>query len=569
VTALGVEAPRPRHGLVGLVDQPTFDTKSLPPMPAKVKDFTVLSLDPKQLYDQVVALVKTVSPGSEGQIDAVVGAVRDVTGQRLREDLLGHLGPKMALYLIPDTTISPTNPYSGMLIPVVQFPKFTLLAEVDDAQAFGNVLDQLAAKANEALKQVVPPGQGGDDGETVRFRPVSGGAKGYVLEVPTWVLPLPTGLRPTIMVGKKYVALTVSPEVARQALAAESNPEARWKPSADVARALDQAPGKLVAFNIADPRDTIFPELLSNLPPIAQIAGSSMTGQPFRPPFGNPGAAQGGGFRLHFDPDKVPAPDELRKRLFPGWGALTVDDRGFRLVTREAFPSLNPSSAAPMASPVTVALLLPAVQSAREAARRAQCTNNLKQIALAFHNYHSANNKFPPAAIADKDDKPLLSWRVAILPYIEQQALYEQFHLDEPWDSPHNKALISMMPPTYACPTAKLQPGKTTYRVFKGKGAGFEGKDGLGLAEFTDGTSNTLLVVEAPEAVDWTKPDDLKFDPDPEKALPNLKSKVHPGGFNAAFCDGSVRFIKDSIDKMVLRALITRNGGEVINANDF
>src|ERR1700731_3796855 len=102
---------------------------------------------------------------------------------------------------------------------------------------------------------------------------------------------------------------------------------------------------------------------------------------------------------------------------------------------------------------VLIALLLPAVQSAREAARRAQCTNNLKQIGLAFHNYHSANNAFPRAAITDKQGKPVLSWRVAILPYIEQQELYKKFKRDEPWDSPHNKALLKEVPTTYVCPS--------------------------------------------------------------------------------------------------------------------
>src|SRR6202789_1676353 len=108
---------------------------------------------------------------------------------------------------------------------------------------------------------------------------------------------------------------------------------------------------------------------------------------------------------------------------------------------------------------VLIALLLPAVQAAREAARRAQCVNNLKQIGLAMHNYHSANDAFPMPAITDKDGKPLLSRRVAILPYIEKQELYNKFKLEEPWDSPHNKALLKEMPTTYLCPSQhKVEP---------------------------------------------------------------------------------------------------------------
>src|ERR1700676_3675353 len=102
---------------------------------------------------------------------------------------------------------------------------------------------------------------------------------------------------------------------------------------------------------------------------------------------------------------------------------------------------------------VLIALLLPAVQAAREAARRAQCVNNLKQIGLAMHNYHSTYDCFPPAVTADDQGRPLLSWRVLILPYLEEAPLYAQFHLDEPWDSPHNLPLASKMPRVYTCPS--------------------------------------------------------------------------------------------------------------------
>ena len=112
----------------------------------------------------------------------------------------------------------------------------------------------------------------------------------------------------------------------------------------------------------------------------------------------------------------------------------------------------------------TIALFLPAVRSAREAARRAQCTNNLKQIGLALFNYEDIQGRLPAAAIADKDGRPLLSWRVAILPYLECSSLYSKFHLDEPWDSPSNLALLESMPLVYACPSDKARkPGMTGY----------------------------------------------------------------------------------------------------------
>jgi hypothetical protein len=206
---------------------------------------------------------------------------------------------------------------------------------------------------------------------------------------------------------------------------------------------------------------------------------------------------------------------------------------------------------------------------ARGAASEVSSANNIKQMTLAMHNYHDTMGKLPAAAIVDKDDKPLLSWRVAILPYVEQTQLYDKFHLDEPWDSEHNKKLIENMPKIYEMPAADgkapEKPNTTHYRVFHGKGAAFEGTTGNNLAAFTDGTSNTILIVEAEDAVPWTKPDELPFDP--KKDLPKLGLKGAEK-FYAGFADGSVHRLGKKIDKDVLKALITRNGGENVTIPD-
>jgi len=220
----------------------------------------------------------------------------------------------------------------------------------------------------------------------------------------------------------------------------------------------------------------------------------------------------------------------------------------------------------------TAQLVAMPIRQAREAARRSQCTNNLKQIALAMHNYHATYNSFPAAYTTSKDGKPLLSWRVAILPFLDQmKALYDEFHLDEPWNSPHNKALISRMPPAYNCPSgsqALAREGKTCYLVPRGPATIFPGAKAVKIQEITDGTSNTMLVVDASDALAtfWTKPDDWEAGPD-------IKSQGifghHPRGTNIGFGDGSVRFLKDSISAKLLHALTTRNGNEVISADDL
>jgi len=216
-------------------------------------------------------------------------------------------------------------------------------------------------------------------------------------------------------------------------------------------------------------------------------------------------------------------------------------------------------------SGVMVALLLPAVQAAREAARRVQGMNSLKSIALAMYNCHDATGRFPAAASFDADGKPLLSWRVHILPYIEEEALYKEFHLDEPWDSEHNRKLIPRMPRTYASANnPEAAKGMTNYVVLVGEDTVFGSRTGTRFRDITDGTSNTLMTAEVAnsKAVVWTKPDDLQVDP--SKPLDGLTG-LRPGGFNAGMCDGSVRFIAATIDLDLLRALLTKSGGEVVS----
>jgi hypothetical protein len=213
------------------------------------------------------------------------------------------------------------------------------------------------------------------------------------------------------------------------------------------------------------------------------------------------------------------------------------------------------------------AVLVPVLQKIRASAARAQSSNNLKQIGLAMHNYADTNQRMPPHATYDTNGKPLLSWRVLILPYLAQEDLYKEFHLNEPWDSEHNKKLLAKMPKTYASPQDEksIKEHLTHYQGFVGKGAFFEGKQGLLFpAEFPDGTSNTFMIVEATKAVPWTKPEDLLYDP--AKPLPKLGL---PGadGFLAAICDGSVRFCSHKTAEKTLRLVIERNDGMPIPAD--
>ncbi|MBN9120419.1 MAG: DUF1559 domain-containing protein [Planctomycetes bacterium] len=200
----------------------------------------------------------------------------------------------------------------------------------------------------------------------------------------------------------------------------------------------------------------------------------------------------------------------------------------------------------------------------RTAAMRQLAEGDLRQIGMALHNYHDAMQSLP-TAIADKNGKQLLSWRVAILPYIEQDALYRQFKLDEPWDGPNNKALISKMPKVFAPPRTDTY-GYTFYRGFSGPGAWLPPQTGprprgIRLTDITDGTSNTILVAEAAEAVVWTKPEEMEFAPN---KVPPIGG-VFGSGTNVLLADGSVRFLPKGFDPQKLALLIQIADGQVVN----
>ncbi len=195
-------------------------------------------------------------------------------------------------------------------------------------------------------------------------------------------------------------------------------------------------------------------------------------------------------------------------------------------------------------------------------AGRAMSVNNLKQIGLAFLNHEAVYQAFPAQAIYSKDGTtPLLSWRVAILPFIDQQELYKQFKLDESWDSPHNKKLIPKMPRNYVAGGAsKAKEGETHYQVFTGPDTAFEGAKAMGIAGITDGTSNTILAVEAKDAVVWTRPADLTL-PKDKTMLPAL-GELFEKGFNVLFFDGSVRFVSRTVEPAAFRAQVTPKAGD-------
>lgn len=211
-----------------------------------------------------------------------------------------------------------------------------------------------------------------------------------------------------------------------------------------------------------------------------------------------------------------------------------------------------------------IGLLAPALGGARQSAQRSQHTNNFKQIMLAMHNYHDVNKHFPPAVVIDPASGAERSWRIELLPYLDQAALYDRYRKDQPWDSEANKAVLAMMPGVFRHPT--MAEGTTNTSIFAAVGNGLvfekDNHKGTGFQEITDGTSNTIAIVEANREIPWTKPQDIEFDLSQDK-MPELG--IVPEGWIVGICDGSVRFVSKSIDLATWKKLLTRAGGEVID----
>jgi hypothetical protein len=217
-----------------------------------------------------------------------------------------------------------------------------------------------------------------------------------------------------------------------------------------------------------------------------------------------------------------------------------------------------------------ISLLLPAVQTRPRGSRRSECGNNLRQIVIALQNYHDVYGSFPPAYVADKSGRPMHSWRVLVLPFLEQKPLYDQYRFDEPWDGPNNAKLASQFVRIYGCPSDPHAQSDThtSYVAVVGPGTAWPGEKAIQLGDIKDGTSSTLLVVEVHNAgIHWMEPRDLHLGQMPLAINPPRGqgiSSEHPSGVQAAFADGRVQFLLNTTPPDTLRGLLTIDGGETV-----
>jgi len=507
--------------LLAFLGSQPMEARDLAPIPRDATLAAAARIDPDQIWQTIVSTMAKADPRGAESFLREIGQAEQHLGLKLREDLLQPLGGVWCIY---------NSPGEGGLV----VTGLTAVGQLKDAKRAAATNQKLVSVLKAALEEV--PSRRRGEPSIRQFK--CAGQDVYMLDLPGKV-----PVAPSWCVTDKEMIVALFPQNVKayllrgpefQSLAAEP----------EVAEMLKSEPGPVAVTY------TNTPDLFRLVYPVVQIAARFMTAQMQREGVDVPLAV-------------LPSAPSVGKHLRPGVTAVRRTKDGLETTARHSLPGQDIGASAP----VMAALLLPAVSSAREAGRRAQCSNNLHQIALALLTYEETNKAFPPAYTVDKKGKPLLSWRVHILPQMDERALYLQFHLDEPWDSEHNRKLIAAMPPLFRCPSGQPLPGKTTYLTVRGKDTIFPGSEkGIGLAQIRDGTSYTILVVEAGDqsAVDWTRPDD--FVPDPKQPTKGLLGH-HPNGFNVAFADASIHFLSAAIDPNVLRALFTRNGGEPVDTD--
>jgi len=518
---LGVDGET--KGLLAALDVEPLTADEVKHIPGDTLLAVGLRLDAAKVFDEIVRIAGTVEPGADAEFKDQIGQAEEMVGFKIREELIGSLGSTWTLYS------SRSN--GGIL------GSWCATVSVRDPMTL--------QKVHEALLKFAA--MMSEDEDAPRIRKSSFADHDiYYLDIPDDV-----PLAPSWCVTQEHVVFGLFPQTVKAHLIRKTD-ENSLANRKDVAKVFE-GDGKTLFLTYIDTKpffELIYPFLQMGL----QMASAEL----------------GRGTGIDLDPALLPSVGCISKHLQPTIGSVQRSEAGFEAVSRQTLPGGNIGASAP----VMVALLLPAVQAARQAARRTQSANNLKQIGLAMHNYHDTMRGLPPSYSTDKDGKPLLSWRVHILPYIEQDHLYKRFKLDEPWDSEHNKKLIPLMPDVYRSPSSGAEPGQTTYLTIRAETSAIvppkgdnKGRTsmpvGSSFANITDGTSNTVMAVEASDAraVEWTKPDG--FTPGKMNFTEGLFG-MYPQGANILFCDGSVRFIPNEVDIDTLKNLFNRADGNPV-----
>ncbi len=514
-------------GLLTFISDKPLTPLDLDHVPADATLAVAVRADAGKVYERFKSVVGGFEPDAPAQIDAELRRMEERTGLKIVDGIFAGLG---------DVWIAYNSPGEGGVI----FTGLTAAVTVRDHDKLQAEYDKIHKLISDEFARM--RGFRGGRGVKIMEREFQGEKIHYLIGENDFIFA------PAFCLTKEHLIFALNPQNIEAFLShGEDFQSLATSPHVGPRMKMQGGPSVIVYQDT----EKLFKMLYPFLPMAGQMASREFERE-----------------GVEFDISLLPSVGAIAPHLNPGLMTIARDRDGITWESRQSLPG----GIAGVAAPITLGMMAPSIREARQTARRTQSMNNLKQLGLAMHSYHTANRHFPPAYSTDAEGKPLLSWRVHILPYIEQQDLYDAFHLDEPWDSDHNKKLIARMPATLRAPTSKADPGKTVYVGLRGEGGVLSvikrgnALEPMRLADIRDGTSNTIMLVEASDdaAVEWTRPDDLKFDPkDPIAGLIGQ----HKAGFLACFCDGSVHFLPADVESEVLLNLFNRADGNIVPAD--
>jgi hypothetical protein len=548
-----LDAPGERRGLLSLIDQAPISMSDLPPLPQQMSGLFVASFDAARavetLYTVAADLESILSPDTTN-VQSGRAMAKDQLGLDLIDDFLAALGNVHTVY-------SDEAQATIGLAPI-------LVSQVKDGEKLNSALNRLLV---ELLPQV---SQGAARASVTE----KDGIKTYSVEIPQ------AGMSPMISVGEKWMCVSPLPQPVMAFNLRQAGELPTWTADSLAEATRASVPDSFTSLSIVDPRSTY--KLLLGLAPFGvSMAQVGMAQSRMLPP-GTPSPIQ---------LSDLPPTELVTRHLYPNVRWSVVNENGAQSYTNSSMPGLpipggDGGSASVAVPAVLVALLLPAVQQAREAARRSQSKNNLKQMGLAMHNYHDVFNNFPEGTVPSDTLEPheRLSWMYKILPYADQAPLYNLMSQleDEGYASTNLETYVQTAIPVYNNPGYGASPGATHYVGIGGKTeegptatlpspiAGVFGYDRkTGIRDIHDGTSNTMMIAESQGYTGpWAQGGTATIRSLTQQPYINGPDGIggpFRGGCHILMADGAVRFVSENIDGGVMEALSTIQGSEVLN----
>jgi hypothetical protein len=553
-TEVQIEATGEKKGLLTLSNGSPITLADLPPLPADCSAFAAGSSDWGKSFVDLISMAKGIEEfipeREQWGTEQVLEMIQQQLGVNFQDELFESLGPVSCLY------------YDGQL-PLLM-DGAVAVSSVKDAEKLEKTIDRLLGIVKQAAQGEVDVRQVKKGGEVIS-----------VVEIKQagWIVP-------TFCVTDKWFIVAATPQPVEAFLLRVSGKLPSWKPTPEILAGLKELPKDVSSISMRDPRSSV--KFAVSLAPFA--AGMLKTGLAQARRFsGNDIPAE---FPLSIA--DLPPAEVVSQPLFPNLSVTQSTESGIKFINRSSLPGLIESG--PAVAAIGTALLLPAVQQARMAARRTQSMNNMKMLGLAMHNYHDTFNHFPTGARESKDDslKPdeRLSWMFSILPYEEQAALYNQMEADGKWNSDQNDQFAQIQIPSYLnpnVPTMKKDEYAVTHYVgvagLTEKGPTAKANDPIAgifaydrktsFRDVTDGTSNTAMVVEVSKDLGpWAQGGKATIRPFTKKPYlngPDGFGGALPGVTGVLMGDGSVRSVSNNADASVIEAIATMAGGEVVN----